>query len=131
MIVVDASAMVDILCQEGRAEELTPVAMAASRWVVPDHFILEVISGVRGAWLGGRLDRPGFAAAVERLSTFRTVTWPAGSLLHRVLELAVNANPYDAAYIALAERLDVPVLTGDRKLARIPGVRCQFLPEAP
>ena len=31
---------------------------------------------------------------------------------------------YDAAYVALAERLRVPFVTGDHKLSRTPGVRC-------
>ena len=31
---------------------------------------------------------------------------------------------YDAAYIALAEALEVPFLTGDRQLSRSPNLRC-------
>lgn len=129
MIIVDASAMVDILTGEGRADELSAVAMSASRWVMPEHFILEVTSGVRGAWLAGRLDRPAFEAAVDRLMTFRMVTYPVGSLMRRITELAANANPYDAAYVALAEQLGAPLVTADNKLSRIPGARCRFLPE--
>jgi predicted nucleic acid-binding protein len=33
-------------------------------------------------------------------------------------------TPYDAAYIALAEGLDVVLVTADTRLARAPGVRC-------
>ena len=128
MIVVDASAMVDIITGEGRSAVFKAVAASASRWVVPEHFVLEVTSGLRGAWLAGRIDRPGFIAAMDRLASFRTVTWPVGSLLPRIVELAANATPYDAAYVALAERLDAPLLTADDKLARMPGVRCRFLP---
>jgi predicted nucleic acid-binding protein len=128
MIVVDASAMVDILTGEDHSGELGRVAMFASRWVMPEHFILEVTSGLRGAWLSGRLDRPAFEAAVGRLQEFRMVTWPVGSLMRRIVELATNATPYDAAYVALAERLEVPLLTADQKLSRIPGVLCRFLP---
>ncbi len=129
MIVIDASAMVDIITGEGRATELAAATAFASRWIVPEHFVIEVTSGLRGAWLAGRLDRRGFATAIDRLGTFRMVTWPTGSLLPRILELAANATPYDAAYVALAERLAAPLVTADGKLARMPGIRCRILPD--
>jgi predicted nucleic acid-binding protein len=47
--------------------------------------------------------------------------------LDRVWELADNVTAYDAAYVACAERLDVPLVTGDRKLAAAVGPRCGFL----
>lgn len=36
-------------------------------------------------------------------------------------------SSYDGWYVALAEALDVPLLTLDRKLARAAGPRCAFL----
>jgi predicted nucleic acid-binding protein len=39
------------------------------------------------------------------------------ALLPRVWELRHNMWPYDAAYIALAEALDVDLVTVDRKMA--------------
>ena len=38
-------------------------------------------------------------------------------LLARILTLRGNFSAYDAAYLALAERLDAQFLTGDRTLA--------------
>ena len=40
---------------------------------------------------------------------------------------------YDASYVALAELLDAPLVTLDRRVARAHGPRCAFLtpPEAP
>jgi predicted nucleic acid-binding protein len=45
-------------------------------------------------------------------------------LLHRVWELRHVVTPYDAAYIALAEALDVALLSADRRLAHAAGIRC-------
>lgn len=39
-------------------------------------------------------------------------------LIGRILELRNNFSAYDAAYVALAELLDVPFLTADERLAR-------------
>ena len=46
-------------------------------------------------------------------------------LLDRVWELRGNLNPYDAADVALAERLRIPLLTADQAIAAAPGVRCK------
>ena len=42
-------------------------------------------------------------------------------LIPRVWELRNNLTPYDASYVALAELLDVPIITSDARMARAPG----------
>lgn len=44
-------------------------------------------------------------------------------LLPRIWQLRDALTPYDAAYVALAEALDAPLLTCDGKLARAHGHR--------
>jgi predicted nucleic acid-binding protein len=44
--------------------------------------------------------------------------------VRRVWELRENVTSYDAAYVALAEALEAPLLTADARLARATGVRC-------
>jgi predicted nucleic acid-binding protein len=39
--------------------------------------------------------------------------------------LRANLSAYDAAYVALAEALDAPLLTRDRRLAAAPGSRAK------
>ena len=43
----------------------------------------------------------------------------------RAFELRDNVMPYDAAYVGLAEVLNCALLTGDARLARAPGPRCE------
>jgi len=47
-------------------------------------------------------------------------------LMGRMWELRDTIAPYDAAYVALAERLDGPLITGDDRLARSSGPYCAF-----
>ena len=128
MIVIDSSALVEILAEKERADAFRTLAESDLEWLVPEHFVLEVVSTLRGLWLGGHLERSTFEAAVTRVEALPIDIWPSKPLLTRIVELAPNATPYDAAYVALAERLDVPLLTADEKLARMPGTRCRFLP---
>ena len=50
---------------------------------------------------------------------------PFHELADRAWELARNLTIYDAAYVALAELLDAPLVTLDQRLARAPGIRCE------
>jgi predicted nucleic acid-binding protein len=47
--------------------------------------------------------------------------YPHDFLLPRVWELRESLTAYDAVYVALAEALDAPLLTCDRRLATAPG----------
>lgn len=49
------------------------------------------------------------------------VLYPHMPLLERIWQLRPNLTGYDAAYVALAEALDVPLITCDAKLAASPG----------
>ncbi len=45
--------------------------------------------------------------------------------VHRIWQLRANLTAYDAAYVALAEEIDAPLVTRDAKLAQSPGHRAQ------
>lgn len=53
----------------------------------------------------------------------RILRYPVQPLQQRVFALRHNLTAYDAMYVALAEALDVPLLTDDEKLAAAPGHR--------
>jgi predicted nucleic acid-binding protein len=52
--------------------------------------------------------------------------YPHDFLLPRIWDLRNNLTAYDAAYVALAEALDAPLLTRDRRLAAAAGHRAQI-----
>ncbi len=70
--------------------------------------------------------RAAVPGALRRLAGFPIRRMPLVPLLKRMWELHDNITPYDAAYVALVERLNGPLITGDGKLAAASGARCTF-----
>ena len=64
--------------------------------------------------------------AVAGLLNLPARRYPHTPLLERVWELRTNLTAYDAAYVALAEVLDAPLLTRDRRLAATRGHRARI-----
>jgi len=118
--VVDASAALSALLNSGSARR----TLAAEQLHVPHLIDSEVASGLRRSVIAGEI---GPDAAWTALDTWRRLgitRYPVFWLLDRVWELRDNVSAYDAAYIALAERLDCTLLSADARLARSPGIRC-------
>jgi predicted nucleic acid-binding protein len=64
------------------------------------------------------------AGAIHDVLDLPVRVFPTAPLLPRVWELCDNLSAYDACYVALAEALETPLLTADRRLATAPGIRC-------
>lgn len=59
--------------------------------------------------------------ALEDLADLPLNRYPHDIFLGRIWALRRNLTAYDAAYLALAEALDAPLVTRDAALARAPG----------
>lgn len=89
------------------------------------HLIdLEVVSAWRRLATSGALDDRRVELALADLIELRIDRLPHRPLLRRCWELRPNLTIYDAVYVALAEALDVPLVTLDKRLASAPGTRC-------
>ena len=120
MVVIDASVLVDALLVAGPAR----VRLANDNLQAPELIDAELLSVLRRLVLADKLPE-GHAlqalATAERLGLRRH---PSRCLWPRPWELRTNLSAYDALYVALAERLNAPLLTADARLARAPGLRC-------
>ena len=129
MLVIDASALTELIVGGPRASAIGPVMEDDGDWAAPEHFMVEVVSALRGMWLGGHLTKEEFTAAAHQSTRADVSTYRTQGLIGRILELAPRTTAYDAAYVALAETLDCPLVTLDGPLRSLTGVNCQFLPE--
>ena len=124
MIVVDASALLEALLR-------TPAAKAVEKWLfdpeqtlhAPHLLDVEVAQVIRRYAANGEIDGERGGAALDDLAAFPLRRYPHDLLLPRVWELRNNLTAYDAVYVALAEALEAPLITRDRRLANAAGHR--------
>jgi predicted nucleic acid-binding protein len=79
---------------------------------------VEIVAGLRRAVLQRTLSDERAREATQDYLDLPISRHPHRHLLMRILELRANFSAYDAAYVALAERLAGGLLTADQRLAR-------------
>jgi predicted nucleic acid-binding protein len=125
MIVVDASVTAFALLDEDSSGDRCRAALHAdSQWLVPEHWLVEVLSVIRGSLLGGKVGPDHAADAVTAVAALEPVVIPTRLLATRIWELRGNLTTYDAAYVAAAERCRCTLVTSEARLARANGPRC-------
>lgn len=123
MIVLDASCLVELLMGTDSGRKVADrIADPADSLHVPHLLDVEVAQALRRLVRDGEVKPPEAAAALEVLRALDLTRHAHDVLLDRVWALRGNLSAYDAVYVALAEALDAPLLTCDRRLARAPGV---------
>lgn len=127
MIVLDASAVVDVLIGTGPGSERIrdKIEIPGQSLHVPHLMDLEVLHTLRRHTLHGTISRGRSDEAFEDLTNIAFERYPHASLLERIWELKDDLTVYDASYVALAEALDAPLVTTDTRLARAPGIRAE------
>ncbi|MEU9131030.1 type II toxin-antitoxin system VapC family toxin [Kitasatospora sp. NPDC048540] len=132
MIVVDASALVLALADEGERGDAARAALAADAdWAAPEHVLIEVMQSLRGLYLARQVDAGRVAELAAELPRIAIRRVEVTALLGRIWELKDNLTPDDAAYVAVAEQLGAPLVTADLRLMRASGPRCEIRGIAP
>jgi predicted nucleic acid-binding protein len=124
-VLVDASIVVRLLQNRRGHAELRERFVGQRHVHAPALIDAEVTSAIRGLLL---TSKPSIRITDERaeqmVDDFRDlpiVRYPMQPHQRRVLALRGHYTAYDAFYLALAESLDMPLLTDDRKFAKSPG----------
>lgn len=119
MVVVDASAAVDFLMRARlQATRLADRLAGATVVYVPELFEIEVLNALRGLERSGRVSGARIEEALNSFDGLRSVAWRHEDLRGGIWRLRQRHSIYDAAYVALAKLLDLPLVTADAKLAK-------------
>lgn len=127
MIVVDASALVEVLLQMPAADQIEQLMFDSGQMLHAPHLLdIEVAQVVRRFASRGAISNAAGRAALTDLAELGVERHPHDPFLPRVWELRHNLTVYDAIYVALAESLSATLLTRDRRLAAAPGHRARI-----
>ena len=126
MIVVDASALLEVLLRTADAKAVEERLFARRESLHAPHLLdIEVAQVIRRYAANHEIDGTRGLMALTDLADIPLRRYPHDFLLPRMWDLRNNLTAYDAAYVALAEALDAPLLTRDRRIATAAGHRAR------
>jgi predicted nucleic acid-binding protein len=115
-LVVDASAMVDLLLGSSRAEAIRN-RLHGHELHAPAHFDAEILCALGRLERGGHITAADVAERLQRLAAAPFERHPLPGLLSGAWERRHNFRLVDALYVELATDIDAPLITIDAGLA--------------
>ena len=125
-LVIDAGLVVAALVDGGPDGVWAESSLSAGDLAAPHLMPVEVTNILRRAARAGDISDDIASLAHRDLLGLRVELFPYEPFAARVWELRSNTTAYDGWYVALAESLNAPLATLDRRLSRAPGPRCRF-----
>ncbi len=118
-LVIDSSVVVEILLRTTLGERLASV-ISGMRLIAHELIDAEVLSALRGNVLRRTLTESEAITALENL-----LNWPIKRVSNFGLTFDAwryyqNVGPYDAFYLAVAHKNELPLITVDARLSRAP-----------
>lgn len=129
--IVDASVLVAALVDAGHNGSWSRASISSGPLAAPELALVETTNLLRRLELYGSVSRLEATAAHRDLLRLKLDLYPFAPFADRVWELRSNLTSYDAWYVALAEAIDWPLLTLDRRISRSGVPRCEVVGPPP
>jgi predicted nucleic acid-binding protein len=118
VIVLDASAAIDWLLQTAAGKQIEERIFSRGESLHAPHLLdLEVAQVMRRLVREGAVSAPRADQAIQDLLDLRVTRYPHFVFLPHIWRLRDNFSAYDAAYVALTEKLGATLITRDARLA--------------
>ena len=127
MTVIDGSLLLAALVDSGRDGQWAEDVIATHELAGPELTLVETSNVLRRLERAGRISQFEAVGAHRDMLRLDVELFPFRPFANRVWELRDNLTGYDAWYVALAEALDCPLATLDRKLGRAAGPLCEIV----
>jgi predicted nucleic acid-binding protein len=123
VIVVDTSAVIAALIGRPPDKRLVDRLAVDGDLHAPHLLDVELLHALRRLVKGGRLSEDRAADARSDFADLAIARYDHAALADRTWALRRDLTAYDATFVALAELLDLPLVTCDARLAHAPGNR--------
>ena len=125
-MVLDASGAIEFLLNTAPGRRLAERLADDREAVCVPHLIdIEIVQVLRRYVLRGGLSSERAALALSHWRDMDVERYPHEPLLGQIWALRDNVSAYDAVYVALAQTLSTVLVTGDRRLTRVPGLEAR------
>jgi predicted nucleic acid-binding protein len=124
VIVLDASAVIELLLRTPTGEAVARRIAASDTTLHAPHLLdLEVAQVLCRCSSQKTLSSERALLALDDLRALKLTRYPHQPMLGRIWALRENLTAYDAAYVALAESLEAPLVTLDARASQSSGHR--------
>lgn len=117
--VIDASALFEVVSSTTLGE-VVGRTIRDRELIAPELIDAEVLSTIRRGVLTDSVPETIAAAAVQRLINMPIARYSLTGLIADAWEYRHNVSAYDAFYLAVARKNDIPLVTVDARLSRVP-----------
>jgi predicted nucleic acid-binding protein len=122
-LIVDASVAVKWLAAEPLQAEARALADLDDQLMAPDIVVAEVGNALWKRCRRGEISTRGAIRAVDALPNAFDRLFPSRPLSAEAMRLSIALDHpiYDCFYLALAQQIDAPIITADRRLLSVAG----------
>ena len=126
-IVLDASSLIaKLTSSEDFAQQISDLT-ENEIVLAPDLIVLETISGMYKMSLRKEISNSLFNSLFMQVAREDIKLIPSQDLISNIDELLGSITAYDASYVNLARKLNIPLCTSDTKLAKVASKYCDVI----